>query len=194
MKKYWIIPAAVVVVTGTTLLLVFSQDKKDTASGSPETVAVTKVVNKNTVDKAADAANPKVSEGTIPAQQTSANQNDKAEEALNEIKRMYKPEWERVNQIADQRLTELVAQAQKEYKAKKENNMDVSRIEGKYLGILQDYEESTKTLVDNIISNMQKDVIEKNLQTNIGDEYFELYKIQKEKRTEKVVTELKKLS
>jgi hypothetical protein len=191
MKKYWIIPAAVVVVTGTTLLLVFSKDKKDTASGSPDTVAATKVVNKNLVDKAADAANPKVTKNELPTQQTN---EVKQEEALTEIKRMYKPEWERVNQIADKRLSELIAQAQKEYKAKKENKMDVSRIEGKYLGILQDYEESTKTLVENIISNMQKDVIEKDLQTNIGDEYFELYKIQKEKRLEKVVTELKKLS
>jgi hypothetical protein len=41
---------------------------------------------------------------------------------------------------------------------------------------------------------MQKEVIEKDLNQNIGQEYFDLYRIQKEKRIEKVVSELKKLS
>ena len=72
--------------------------------------------------------------------------------------------------------------------------MDISRLEGKYLAIYHDYEESTKSQLEGVISNMQKEVIEKNLNENIGDEYFEIYQVQKEKRIEKVVSELKKLS
>ncbi|PAE38139.1 hypothetical protein CHI06_18740 [Bacillus sp. 7884-1] len=40
-----------------------------------------------------------------------------------------------------------MAQAQEEYKAKKERNLDISRIDGKYQAIYNDYEEDTKTIV-----------------------------------------------
>jgi hypothetical protein len=99
-----------------------------------------------------------------------------------------------VNQLAEQRLAELIKQAEKEFNAKKERNQDVTRLEGKYIGIYKDYEQSTKSQIDRIIASMQKEVISKELKNNIGDEYFELYRIQKEKRNEKVVSELKKLS
>jgi hypothetical protein len=99
-----------------------------------------------------------------------------------------------VNQVADKRLSELMAQAQEEYKAKKERNLDISRINGKYQAIYNDYEEDTKTMVDKIISNIQKEVVENNLNSNIGNEYLQLYRIEKEKRIEKVSNELKKLS
>lgn len=168
MRKYWIF-SAVVVVIGAALLLVFNKDKAEESAqkaNSGEGIQATPVANK-------------------------ANPND---EIIEDIKRMYKPEWEKVNQLADKRLSELINQAQKEFKIKKESNQDVSRLEGKYLAIYNDYEESTKTQVDSIISNMQKEVIAKDLNNNIGDEYFELYRIQKEKRIEKMVSELKKLS
>lgn len=173
MKKYWILSAAVVVAVGATLLLVFNKDKAEESSqmaSSEEKVQAEPVANKT---------NPKISEN---------------EEIIEDIKRMYKPEWEKVNQLADKRLSELINQAQKEFKIKKESNQDVSRLEGKYLSIYNDYEQSTKTQIDSIISNMQKEVIAKDLNNNIGDEYFEFYRIEKEKRIEKVVSELKKLS
>lgn len=172
MRKYWVASAlAVVVVAGTTLLLVFSNDKKETSSG--ENLVVSQVVNKTNLP------DPEVK---------------KQEETIEEIERMFKPEWEKVNQAAEQRLAELIKQAEKEFNAKKDRNQDVSRLEGKYLEIYNDYEQSTKTQVDRIIASMQKEVIAKELSNNIGDEYFELYRIQKEKRIEKVVSELKKLS
>ena len=185
MKKYWLITTGVVVVIGSTLLLVLNKDKKETASGE-------KVESSQMADSggktAVTAVNSKAGEKGVPSEK------EKHDETINDIKRMFKPEWEKVNQIAEQRLTALITEAQKEYKAKKENNLDVSRLDGKYRAIYSDYEESTKTLVDNIISNMQKEVIEKGLESNIGNEYFEMYRIQKEKRIEKVVNELKKLS
>lgn len=185
MKKYWVISAIGVVAIGTTLLLVLNKDKKETASGE-------KVESSQTADSggktAVTAVNSKAGTKGIPSE------IEKQNETINDIKRMYEPEWEKVNQIAEKRLTALIAEAQKEYKVKKEGNIDVSRLEGKYVAIYNDYEETTKTLVENIISNMQKEVIEKGLQANIGDEYFDMYRFQKEKRIEKVVSELKKLS
>jgi hypothetical protein len=99
-----------------------------------------------------------------------------------------------VNQVAEKRLSELINQAQKEYKIKKDSSQDLSRLEGKYLGIFNGYEQSIKEQVESIISNVQKEAIAKELNNNIGEEYFELYRIQKEKRIEKIVNELKKLS
>lgn len=172
MRKYWVASAlAVVVVAGTTLLLVFSNDKKETSSG--EKLAVSQVVNKT----------------NLPSPEVK-----KQEEAIEEIEKMFKPEWEKVNQAAEQRLAELIKQAEKEFNAKKDRGQDVSRLEGKYLDIYNDYEQSTKTQVDRIIASMQEEVIAKELSNNIGDEYLELYRIQKEKRIEKVVSELQKLS
>lgn len=175
MRKYWILSGVVVVVIGAALLLVFSKDK---AGESAKMTASKGEIQVETVSNTAKG---------LPT-------NKKAEETLDEIKKMYNPQWEKVTQLADKRLDELVAQAQKEYKVKKEKNMDLSRVEGKYRTIYNDYEEDTKTLVDDIIANMQKEVIENNLNNNISEEYFELYRIQKEKRIEKVVSELKKLS
>jgi hypothetical protein len=171
MKKYWILSAAVVVAIGATLLLVLNKDKESSqiASSGGEIHA----------EPAANKANPN---------------NSEKEEIIEDIKRMYKPEWDKVNQLADKMLSELINQAQKEFKIKKDSNQDVSRLEGKYLAIYNDYEKSIKTQVDSIISNMQKELIAKNLNNNIGNEYFELYRIQKEKRIEKVVSELNKLS
>ncbi|WHZ02864.1 hypothetical protein QNH48_28760 [Neobacillus sp. YX16] len=197
MKKYWILTAGVVVVVGTTLLLVMNKDKKETASGgqkTEETVQRTSSGGKIVADQAANTANPKVDIEGTPLNQKASAVVEKQEEMIEDIKKMYKPEWDKVNQIAEKRLTELIAQAQKEYKAKKERNQDVSRLEGKYLTIYNDYEESTKTQVDGIISTMQKEIIEKEIHNNIGDEYFEIYRFQKEKRIAKVVSELKKLS
>ncbi|WHY00451.1 hypothetical protein [Neobacillus sp. DY30] len=175
MKKYWVGSALAVVVAGTSLLLVVNHDKKDqkAVDSSGQNVAVEQVVNKTNL---------------------SDSQTNKQEETIQEVKRMYNPQWEKVNQLADKRLVELIKQAEKEFNAKKERNQDVTRLEGKYLAIYNDYEESTKTQIDSIISNMQKEVISKNLTNNISDEYVELYRIQKEKRIEKVVAELKKLS
>lgn len=178
MKKYGMISAVVVVVIGTTLLLVFNKDNKDKVDGTTEMTASKEEIPVETVSNKANG---------IPT-------NKKAEETLEEIKKMFNPQWEKVTQLADKRLSELMAQAQKEYKVKKEKNMDLSRLEDKYRSIYNDYEEDTKTLVDSIITNMQKEVIEKNLNNNISEEYFELYRIQKEKRIEKVISELKKLS
>jgi hypothetical protein len=171
MRKYWVASALAVVVAGTTLLLVFSHEKKETSSG--ENLVVSQVVNKTNLP------DPEVK---------------KQDETIEEIERMFKPEWEKVNQAAEERLAELIKQAEKEFNAKKDRNQDVTRLEGKYLEIYNDYEQSTKTQVDRIIASMQKEVIAKELNNNIGDEYFELYRIQKEKRIEKVVSELKKLS
>jgi hypothetical protein len=176
MKKYWILSGVVAVVVGVALVLTFPIK-----------------------DKAGESAKMTASQGEITVK-TVSNQtnglptNKKAEETLEEIKKMYHPQWEKVSQLADKRLTELLAQAEKEYKVKKEKNMDFSRVEEKYRSIYNDYEEDTKTQVDSIIANMQKDVMENDLNTNISKEYFELYRIQKEKRIEKVVNELKKLS
>jgi hypothetical protein len=177
MKKYWILSSVVVVVVviGAALLLVFNKDK---AGESAKRTASKEEIPVETVSNKANG---------IPT-------NKKAEETLEEIKKMFNPQWEKVTQIADKRLSELMAQAQKEYKAKKEMNQDVTRLEGKYRTIFNDFEEDTKTQVDSIISNMQKEVIAKDLNNNIGEEYFELYRIQKEKRIEKVISELKKLS
>lgn len=186
MKKYWVLPAIGAVAIGTTLLLVFSKDK---AGDSSQTASSGAEIPANPV---ATNANTKINGNGKPTNMK--NEGSKQEETLEDIKKMYKPEWEKVNQLADQRLAELIAQAEKEFKAKKESNQDVSRLEGKYLAIYNDYEERTKTQVDSIISSMQKEVRAKELSNNIGDEYFELYRIQKEKRTEKVVSELKKLS
>lgn len=173
MKKYWVATVLAVVVAGTSLLLVFNEDNKKQTHSSGEKLAVKQVVNKTNLP------DPEVKE---------------QEEAIEEIEKMFKPEWEKVNQLADKRLEELIKQAEKEFNAKKDRNQDVSRLEGKYIDIYHDYEQSTKTQVDSIIASMQKEVISKELNTNIGDEYFELYRIQKEKRIEKVVSELKKLS
>ena len=139
-------------------------------------------------EDAATAVNSKAGEKGIPLEK------EKQDEIIHDIKRMYEPEWDQVNELADKRLSELIVQAQKEYKVKKERNQDVSRLEGKYLAIYNDYEQRAKTQVDGIVSNMQKEVIEKELQTNIGDKYLEMYRILKEKRIEKVASELKKLS
>ncbi|MFS0774789.1 hypothetical protein ABC255_01950 [Neobacillus sp. 3P2-tot-E-2] len=170
-KKYWVASVLAVVVAGTSLLLVFNNDKKETSTGG--NLVVSQVVNKTNLP------DPEVK---------------KQEEAIEEIERMFKPEWEKVNQAAEQRLAELIKQAEKEFSAKKDRNQDVTRLEGKYLEIYNDYEKSTKTQVDRIIASMQKEVIAKDLNNNIGADYFELYRIQKEKRMEKVVSELKKLS
>jgi hypothetical protein len=173
MRKYWVASALAVVVAGTTLLLVNNHDKKETVDSTGESLVVSQVVNKTNIP------DPEVK---------------KQETAIEEIERMFKPEWEKVNQSAEHRLAELIKQAEKEFTAKKERNQDVTRLEGKYLDIYNDYEQSTKKQVDRIIASMQKEVIAKDLNQNIGDEYFELYRIQKEKRMEKVVSELKKLS
>jgi hypothetical protein len=193
MKKYGMISAVVVVVAGTILLLVFNKDNKDKVDGTAQMSASNGEIQ---VDPIANKANPKVGENGTPTSKKGAEtqQAKKQEEILEDIKKMIKPEWDKVNQHADKRLTELMAQAQEEYKAKKERNLDISRIDGKYRAIYNDYEEDTKTMVDSIISNIQKEVVENNLNSNIGNEYLQLYRIEKEKRIEKVSNELKKLS
>ena len=195
MKKYWISSAVVVVVLGTSLLLVFNKDKKEPASGEQTAGETYQMANRNLTDKAAIAANPKASEKPLPtAMSNDGKQDENQEDLINDIKKIYKPHLEKVNETAEKRLEQLILEAKKEYQAKKDRNMDVSRLEGKYLAIYHDYEESTKLQLEGVISNMQKEVIEKNLNENIGDEYFEMYQVQKEKRIEKVVSELKKLS
>ncbi|MDM5329800.1 hypothetical protein [Neobacillus sp. CF12] len=195
MKKYWVTTAVVVVVIGTSLLLVFNKDKKEPVGREQPAGVSTQMVNKDLADKAATSANPKASEKPLPAEiSNDSQQGEKQEDLINDIKKMYKPHWEKIHLTAEKRLEQLILQAKKEYQAKKDNNMDVSRLEGKYLAIYNDYEESTKSQVDGMISTMQKEVIEKDLNQNIGDEYFELYRLQKERRMEKVVSELKKLS
>jgi hypothetical protein len=195
MKKYWISSAVVVVVLGTSLLLVFNKDKKEPASGEQTAGETSQMANRNLTDKAAIAANPKASEKPLPtAMSNDGKQDENQEDLINDIKKIYKPHLEKVNETAEKRLEQLILEAKKEYQAKKDRNMDVSRLEGKYLAIYHDYEESTKLQLEGVISNMQKEVIEKNLNENIGDEYFEMYQVQKEKRIEKVVSELKKLS
>jgi ABC-type cobalt transport system substrate-binding protein len=195
MKKYWISSAVVVVVLGTSLLLVFNKDKKEPASGDQTAGETSQMANRNLTDKAAIAANPKASEKPLPtAMSNDGKQDENQEDLINDIKKIYKPYLEKVNETAEKRLEQLILEAKKEYQAKKDRNMDVSRLEGKYLAIYHDYEESTKLQLEGVISNMQKEVIEKNLNENIGDEYFEMYQVQKEKRIEKVVSELKKLS
>jgi hypothetical protein len=195
MKKYWISSAVVVVVLGTSLLLVFNKDKKEPASGEQTAGETSQMANRNLTDKAAIAANPKAGEKPLPtAMSNDGKQDENQEDLINDIKKIYKPHLEKVNETAEKRLEQLILEAKKEYQAKKDRNMDVSRLEGKYLAIYHDYEESTKLQLEGVISNMQKEVIEKNLNENIGDEYFEIYQVQKEKRIEKVVSELKKLS
>ena len=195
MKKYWISSAVVVVVLGTSLLLVFNKDKKEPASGEQTAGETYQMANRNLTDKAAIAANPKASEKPLPtAMSNDGKQDENQEDLINDIKKIYKPHLEKVNETAEKRLEQLILEAKKEYQRKKDRNMDVSRLEGKYLAIYHDYEESTKLQLEGVISNMQKEVIEKNLNENIGDEYFEMYQIQKGKRIEKVVSELKKLS
>jgi hypothetical protein len=195
MKKYWISSAVVVVVLGTSLLLVFNKDKKEPASGEQTAEETSQMANRNLTDKAAIAANPKASEKPLPtAMSNDGKQDENQEDLINDIKKIYKPHLEKVNETAEKRLEQLILEAKKEYQAKKDRNMDVSRLEGKYLAIYHDYEESTKLQLEGVISNMQKEIIEKNLNENIGDEYFEIYQVQKEKRIEKVVSELKKLS
>jgi hypothetical protein len=193
MKKYGMISAVVVVVAGTTLLLVFNMDNKEKVVGTSQMSASQGEI---LADPIANKANPKVGvNGTPTSNKEAENQQaKKQEELLKEIEKMFKPEWDKVNQVADKRLIELMAQAQEEYKAKKERNLDISRIDGKYQAIYNDYEEDTKTMVDKIITNLQKEVIENNLNSNISNEYLQLYRIEKEKRIEKVANELKKLS
>jgi hypothetical protein len=193
MKRYGMISAVVVVVAGTTLLLVFNKDNKEKAGGISQMSASQGEI---LADPIANKANPKVGvNGTPTSNKEAENQQaKKQEELLKEIEKMIKPEWDKVNQVADKRLSELMAQAQEEYKAKKERNLDISRIGGKYQAIYNDYEEDTKTMVDKIISKIQKEVVENNLNSNIGNEYLQLYRIEKEKRIEKVANELKKLS
>ncbi|TDL61490.1 hypothetical protein E2R56_29245 [Rhodococcus qingshengii] len=193
MKKYGMISAVVVVVAGTTLLLVFNKDNKEKAGGISQMSASQGEI---LADPIANKANPRVGvNGTPTSNKEAENQQaKKQEEILEEIQKMVGPEWDKVNQVADKRLSELMAQAQEEYKAKKERNLDISRIDGKYQAIYNDYEEDTKTIVDKIISNIQKEVVENNLNSNIGNEYLQLYRIEKEKRIEKVANELKKLS
>jgi hypothetical protein len=193
MKRYGMISAVVVVVAGTTLLLVFNKDNKEKVGGISQMSASQGEI---LADPIANKANPKVGvNGTPTSNKEAENQQaKKQEELLKEIEKMFKPEWDKVNQVADKRLSELMAQAQEEYKAKKERNLDISRIGGKYQAIYNDYEEDTKTMVDKIISKIQKEVVENNLNSNIGNEYLQLYRIEKEKRIEKVANELKKLS
>ncbi|MFB3164825.1 hypothetical protein ABLO26_26040 [Neobacillus sp. 179-J 1A1 HS] len=176
MKKYWIFSAAVIIVIGTTFLLVLNKDNKEKA-GEPAQIA--SGGGEMQAALAANKANPKFGEN---------------EEIIEDIKRKFNPEWDKVNQAAEKRLSELINQAQKEYKIKKDSSQDLSRLEGKYLGIFNRYEQSIKEQVESIISNVQKEAIAKELNNNIGEEYFELYRIQKEKRIEKIVNELKKLS
>ncbi|MEH6993743.1 hypothetical protein V7075_13675 [Neobacillus drentensis] len=193
MKKYGMISAVVVVVAGITLLLVFNMDNKEKVVGTSQITASQGEIQ---VDPIANKANPKVGvNGTPTSNKEAENQQaKKQEELLEEIQKMVDPEWDKVNQVADKRLSELMTQAQEEYKAKKERNLDISRINGKYQAIYNDYEEDTKTMVDKIISNIQKEVVENNLNSNIGNDYLQLYRIEKEKRIEKVSNELKKLS
>jgi hypothetical protein len=190
MKKYGMISA---VVAGTTLLLVFNKDNKEKAGGISQMSASQGEI---LADPIANKANPMVGvNGTPTSNKEAENQQaKKQEEILDEIQKIVDPEWDKVNQVADKRLSELMAQAQEEYKAKKERNLDISRIDGKYQAIYNDYEEDTKTLVDKIITNLQKEVIENNLNSNISNEYLQLYRIEREKRIEKVANELKKLS
>jgi hypothetical protein len=195
MKKYWVTSAVVIVVIGSSLSLVFNKDKKEPASGKQTAGESSQMVNKEIADQATIAANPKASEKPLPAEMSNDDkQDEKQEDLIDDIKKMYKPHLEKVNETAEKRLAQLILQAKKEYQAKKDRNLDVSRLEGKYLAIYHDYEESTKTQLDGIITNMQKEVLERDLNQNIGDEYFEMYQIQKEKRIEKVVSELKELS
>jgi membrane protein involved in colicin uptake len=193
MKKYGMISAVVVVVAGTTLLLVFNMDNKEKVVGTSQITASQGEIQ---VDPIANKANRKVGENGTPTSKKGeeTQQAKKQEEILEEIQKMVDPEWDKVNQVADKRLSELMTQAQEEYKAKKERNLDISRINGKYQAIYNDYEEDTKTMVDKIISNIQKEVVKNNLNSNIGNEYLQLYRIEKEKRIEKVSNELKKLS
>lgn len=193
MKRYGMISAVVVVVAGITLLLVFNMDNKEKVVGTSQITASQGEIQ---VDPIANKANPKVGVNGTPTsnKEVENQQAKKQEELLEEIQKMVDPEWDKVNQVADKRLSELMAQAQEEYKAKKERNLDISRIDGKYQAIYNDYEEDTKTMVDKIITNLQKEVIENNLNSNISNEYLQLYRIEKEKRIEKVANELKKLS
>jgi membrane protein involved in colicin uptake len=193
MKKYGMISAVVVVVAGTTLLLVFNMDNKEKVVGTSQIAASQGEIQ---VDPIANKANPKIGvNGTPTSNKEAENQQaKKQEEILEEIQKMVDPEWDKVNQVADKRLSELMTQAQEEYKAKKERDLDISRINGKYQAIYNDYEEDTKTMVDKIISNIQKEVVENNLNSNLSNEYLQLYRIEKEKRIEKVTNELKKLS
>jgi hypothetical protein len=76
MKKYWISSAVVVVVLGTSLLLVFNKDKKEPASGEQTAGETSQMANRNLTDKAAIAANPKASEKPLPTAMSNDGKQD----------------------------------------------------------------------------------------------------------------------
>jgi hypothetical protein len=87
MKKYGMISAVVIVVAGTTLLLVFNKDNKEKAGGISQMTASQGEI---LADPIANKANPKVGvNGTPTSNKEAENQQaKKQEEILEEIQKM----------------------------------------------------------------------------------------------------------
>jgi hypothetical protein len=202
MKKYVLVTVTAIIVIGAVLIFLFNKDNNEkTASpneGQKTTAKSTEQANdenNNLNDKDSTPLNPKNGQNALPTnkKEEEVKQEEQQEQTIKEIKRMYQPKWDEINQLADKRLTELLVQAEKEYKISKERKQDISRLEMKYLDIYNGYEQSTKAQVDTIVTNIQKEVIKREIHNNIGEEYLQMYQLQKEKRIEKLREELKKL-
>ncbi|MDM5329802.1 hypothetical protein [Neobacillus sp. CF12] len=204
MKKYILVTVSAVVIIGAILMLLLNRDREEktvSSTGDQKTSESTKSTpqptseNNNPKDKVSTPQNPKPGDNVLPTdkKEEEVNLEEKQEETIREIKSMYQPRWDEINQLADKRLAELLVQAGKEYKVNKERKQDVARLEMKYLDIYNGYEQSTKAQVDDMVASIQKEVIKRDIHDNIGEEYLQMYQIQKEKRVEKLREELKKL-
>jgi hypothetical protein len=127
-------------------------------------------------------------------------QQDKLEKKKNQeieekFMKEYKPRFAKISNLADEKLTNLIQQAHKEFKITNERKQDLADLEIKYKDIQKKYEETTKSQFDIMFDNMREDAIEQGIfNQDLGKEFQLYYKIQKEKRLEKLNEEVKKLS
>lgn len=105
----------------------------------------------------------------------------------------YQPKFQQLNNTADKRVDNLIEQAKKEVKDKKENQVDVEGIPAKYTGILKRSEETTKIQFSQLYNQFQEEMTKKKLTSPAGESFQAEYQTKQAIRDQKLQEELNKL-
>jgi hypothetical protein len=119
--------------------------------------------------------------------------NIQDEKREDELSKKYYSMFDETNAIAETRLAALIQQATKEYKVKKENGRNLTKLSLKYGEIQNRYEETTKSQYDAIILGIQNEISDVSVKSDLGVKLLEHYHMKKEDRKKKLNEELNKL-
>ncbi len=176
----------VIVIFGTFYLLTNHNDK------IPKSLSVKKTnttVNQKNKETGEITGNKKDNtQGSVAEQNGNQNENQQ----IDNIVEKYHMQFQNINTLADKREANLLEQAKKEVKAKKDKKLNVKGIQVKYAGILEQYEQKTKLQFDALSEQLHDETVKNKLPQTVEQQFQREYQLKKAERHQKFIQQLKK--